>query len=90
MASQGGILKCKGTCRNLTLMFKKARQEIKQSGHEPSLSLSPELGKENLLQNVQIRSDQPVVMAPSLPPEWVDTYDKVMEDIRSIEQLRII
>lgn len=89
MASQGGVLKCKGTCRNLTLIFKKARHEIKQTSLEPSLTITPEVGKENLLQNVQIRSDQPVPIQPSLPPEWVDTYDKVMDDIKSIEQYRI-
>ena len=73
-----------GVSRNLTQVFKSFRhQEKKESRFQP---LS-ESGKAGLLDGIPQSHLAPEPSSlKELPPVWVDTYDKVVEDLKLVEQ----
>lgn len=81
------VTKCLGTSRNITHHYKKVRQDEKRSPRSLMSTLSNESGRAVLLSGI---TPSHVPLEPynkdQLPPIWVDSYDKVTEDLKTLEE----
>ncbi|CAG9320057.1 STX16_2 [Blepharisma stoltei] len=80
------VTKCLGTSRNITHLYKKARVDEKKSSRFSLSTASNDSGRAVLLSGI---SPSHIPLEPpkqnQLPPLWVDSYDKVIEDLKTLE-----
>jgi syntaxin 16 len=82
--SSGSIQKSIGVSRVLTYEFKKLRKAAPpRMRFQLDMDISSFRGNEKLLEGLE-NSDK---IKPAFPPLWVDTYDKIIEDIGKLQEM---
>jgi|688.fasta_scaffold1879916_1 hypothetical protein len=88
MLAINNITRSQGVSRNLTSQYKDFRRQnklksSKSSGHK----YTEDFVGQNLLATSDVSFDY---VRDSIPPEWVDSYDNIQEDLENLNKLRSI
>lgn len=88
MLGINNISRSQGTTRNLTSQYKDFRRFNKENSYKlPSHKYTEDYVGQNLLITSDVSIDY---TRDSVPPEWVDNYDNILEDLDTLNQHRKI